>query len=118
MRSLLHRALLLAVVMLTIPAGIGLSVTRCAHSGKVAIDIMASGDDCGMGADSGCMEHILLKVSDFSLHWALPGLPAVFVPIRILQMPQPQVPSLPSLRVSISHGLAPPDTDLTLPLRN
>ena len=50
MRSLLHRAILLAVVMLTIPAGIGFSVTRCAHSGEVAMDMMAGGDDCGMGA--------------------------------------------------------------------
>lgn len=51
---------------LLIPQAVGLSITRCAHSGHISLTEFPKDMDCGMSGDAGCMQHFFFKVSDFS----------------------------------------------------
>ena len=66
MRKWLNIIAVLGLLILLIPQTVGLSVTRCAHSGHILLAGFPIDMDCGMSSDSDCMQHFTFKVSDFS----------------------------------------------------
>ena len=54
------------MVNLLIPQTIDFSVSYCTHSGRYSLAREASAGTCCQGIESECMQHFLLKVSDYS----------------------------------------------------
>ena len=120
MRKWLNMIVVLGLLNLLIPQTVGLSVTRCAHSGYISLAGFPRDMECGMSSDSDCMQHFTFKVSDFSSGDAgtelnPPQLTAVFpLPVLVVVHTASAVSLSPAIQAS------PPGTVSRsfLPLRN
>ena len=117
-RKVWNTLVVLILVVLVIPQAIGLSFTRCAHSGQISLSDFPSGMECGMSSDSGCMQHFCFKVSVFSAGDT--GSQPLLLPFVAILLPEPvllchEIPGIgtegPSMEESppgrISHTLFP-----------
>ncbi|MBR1927933.1 MAG: hypothetical protein IJ840_09345 [Bacteroidales bacterium] len=103
------RILLMAIVtLLVIPASVGVSITQCAHSGRLYLVDEPKEMSCGMNAGSGCMIHMSLKVSDFSDSHG-PDIQAPLACVQALASGIPQVFFVPKTLPSLNlFGPSPP----------
>lgn len=79
----------MVLVVLVIPQAIGISFTRCAHSGQISLADFPSGMECGMSSDSGCMQHFRFKVSVFSAGDT--GTQPILLPSVAFLLPEPVI---------------------------
>ena len=117
MRKWLNIIAVLGLLILLIPQTVGLSVTRCAHSGHILLAGFPIDMDCGMSSDSDCMQHFTFKVSDFSSDDAgaelnPPQLTAVFpLPVLVVIHTASAVFFHPAIQASppgtLSHSFLP-----------
>ena len=118
MRQVLNTVVATLLVLLTVPASIGVHLTSCEHSGKISFASFHDETDCGMSSDNSCMKHLQIKLSDYSSEQEFHLVPVVMPLMGFISILLPSPAVVMSFMLNQPTDHAPPGKNITLPMRN